>query len=289
MAQIDRVKTKVLGLDNRSPIGLIGVALLALLGGWVVYLLLQGFLGRVVDNALETGNLFLTFAILCVVYHMPTNAIMATGLVRFTALSNYKVTPVDLIIPIWGDYKITKLYFNSAIPMYIEDKRGNLPKNSSNLKATLAKVLGYATFFMGLLTFAMYVLGIGYLTIRYGSWSMRTPHEKWIFTMCILTFIMITLRSLEVCVIIWRFKSKYRCKSPKYYIINLLVLPTFFVLNLLYVIISVVFNLHITLPLFNILGFILLPLVQPLVIWTMTAGSSSDAKTQFALAGKNII
>ena len=267
------------------------IALIVLLIGGIglgfgVRYLIQGIL----TDAISNGNIMVFLIVAFVCSSFMYKLLMSMSFAKMQLLRNYYITdkqwatkyqPVDIMVPVLGHFRSLFL-FNETLYDTVGDKDSmDLPFYIFTMWIKIWNIILVVLFHL-----VLFGEGI-YIYTQYGFFRFIDIHSMYVTILYLIGMFIITNTSLMYIAYTVAYKNKIYSFNPSALIGTLLVMPTIFVINVILILLMFVFKLPIpNIPLFNILGFILLPVIQPLIIRIAAGKLNSEVITNIRLQAK---
>ncbi len=170
------------------------------------------------------------------------------------------IPSVDLLIPILGEFRLLYLYRETVYDTYGEDE-DIAPLLKFLIRFTKFSLIGNLVLFYSIL-----ILGGIFIQIKYGLFRFTDVHLLY----CVVLYLVYVFQTINITIIytimMLGYKDWIYGYNTTFMTAKHLIFPIIFVINIFLILINFVGVNFANIPLFNIIGFILLPIINPILI-----------------------
>lgn len=243
----------------------------------IIILVLGIFLGKVVimslkgviEDAINNANFMILIGFSSLMFTYLVKLINSFTFNRMQLTRNIYLTEdewkttissVDLLIPILSEFRLLYLYRET-----IYDTYGEYEDINSSLKF-LIRFTKFSLITNLILFYGILIIGGILIQLKYGLFRFTDVHLLY----CVLLYLIYVLQTINISIIytimMLGYKDWIYGYNTAFMTAKHLIFPAVFVINIFLLILNLVGLNLANIPLFNIIGFILLPIINPVLV-----------------------
>ncbi len=228
-----------------------------------------------VQDSLDTGNHLTLYGLGAVLYYFLSRFFNAVTINKMHNLTpEVKFSASDGFFPI-----ISELKYNQMFNIYTLDDDGD--PLAEGLAGFIIKVGPTLNIIFAVLYYAVFIFGGAYVCNKYGSFDLLSQHSFLLFILLIIFFTHMTIKCFVNFSLFTALDDEDLVVTfnPVNSGLGLLVLPVISMLNTTYIFSCYIGGASISvMPILNLLGFIVFPIVTPFITMTKTSKLIEEIK-----------